>query len=218
MKQINLPFKRKKIVFWLFITCFLITAFVVWLVFFSNRNFLDQKIFNVIAPYISETRTRLMTTISFLSNHKFLIPANIFLIALFLFLNNRWEAIRVTVISLSSLGLMSLLKNLIQRDRPPNQLVEGITNFSFPSGHAMMSVAFYGLLIWWASKNITNKLLRNILVVLLLLLILMIGFSRIYLRVHYITDVIAGLCIGTIWLITLLAIMDRIKRKFEVRK
>lgn len=208
MKQINLPFKRKTIIFWLLAASFLIVAFVVWLVFFSNRNFLDQKIFSAITPYISERCTRIMLAISFLGNHKFLIPANILLITLFLIFNNKWEAIRVAVIALGSLTLMSLLKNLFRRNRPDNPLVENITNFSFPSGHAFMSTAFYGLLIWWAATHVKNKWLRRTVIILFFLLILIIGFSRIYLRVHYASDVIVGFCIGFMCLILLLTVLE----------
>ncbi len=213
MKQINLPFKRKTIIFWLLAASFLIPAFVVWLVFFSNRNFLDQKVFSAIAPYISESRTRLMLAISFLGNHKFLIPANVFLIALFLILRNKWEAIRVTVIALGSLSVMTLLKNLFRRHRPNHPLVENITNFSFPSGHAFMSIAFYGLLIWWAATHIKNNWQRRIVIIFLFFLILLIGFSRIYLRVHYASDVIVGFCIGFICLIVSLTILEILHEK-----
>jgi membrane-associated phospholipid phosphatase len=213
MKQINLPFKRKKIIFWLLVACFLIAVLVVWLVFFSNRNFLDQKIFSAVAPHISERRTRIMKAISFLGNHLFLIPANISLLIIFLILHKKWEAIRVTVISLGSLVVMSLLKNLFRRHRPDHPLVENITNFSFPSGHAFMSTAFYGLLIWWAATHIKNKWQRRILIILLFFLILIIGFSRIYLRVHYASDVIVGFCIGFICLIIFLTILEILHEK-----
>ena len=109
-------------------------------------------------------------------------------------------AIRTATVLLSSLLVMSLLKSLIQRQRPPNPLVEGITNYSFPSGHAFMSVAFYGLLIWYTNIYIRNKWLQRMVIFFLLLVIAAIGFSRIYLRMHYATDVIAGICLGFVWL------------------
>lgn len=109
-------------------------------------------------------------------------------------------AIRTGTVLLSSLLVMSLLKSLIKRQRPPDPLVDGITNYSFPSGHAFMSVAFYGLLIWYATIYIRTKWLQRVVIFLLLLLIAAIGFSRIYLRVHYATDVIAGICLGFVWL------------------
>ncbi len=122
-------------------------------------------------------------------------------------------AIRVATIGLTSVGLMGLLKNIIHRVRPSGGMVEGVTNFSFPSGHAFMSVAFYGLLICWAAASIKNKWQKGIAIAFLIFWILLIGFTRIYLRMHYPTDVIAGFCMSTIWLITVLAIIDTIQAK-----
>lgn len=118
-------------------------------------------------------------------------------------------AIKTAIVLVSSLLVMSLLKSLIQRHRPPNPLVEGITNYSFPSGHAFMGVVFYGLLIWYASIYIRTKWLQQIIIFFLLLVIAAIGFSRIYLRVHYATDVIAGICIGFVWLDFCLWLIDK---------
>jgi membrane-associated phospholipid phosphatase len=213
MKQINFPFKRKRIITWLLGASFVISVFIVWLVFISDRNSLDQTVFSDIAPHISTSRTRFMLAVSFLGNHQFLLPANFSLMAFFLLINNRWEAIRVAVVSLGSLTVMSLLKNLFHRNRPDNPMVQGITNFSFPSGHAFMSVAFYGLLIWWAATGIRNKWLQGIVISFLILLIITIGFSRIYLRVHFATDVIVGYCIGFVCLSLSLAVINTLQSK-----
>ena len=110
-------------------------------------------------------------------------------------------AARAALVSLSSMLVMTLLKTCFHRHRPPGSLVEGITNYSFPSGHSFMSVAFYGLLIWLSVIYVKNNLLRLTIIAFLSLLILTIGFSRIYLRVHYATDVIAGFSLGLAWLI-----------------
>ena len=187
----------------------LLIFILVWVVFVYGRNSFDQKIFSLITPHITETRTRVMRFISFLAKHTFLIPLIFLLITYFLIKKNKWMAIRTATVLLSSLLLMSILKRLIQRERPPDPLIEGITNFSFPSGHAFMSVAFYGLLIWFASVYISNTWTRRLVICFLLLVIASIGFSRIYLRVHYATDVIAGICIGFVWLDFCLWFIDK---------
>lgn len=106
---------------------------------------------------------------------------------------------------------MSLFKNLFQRDRPDHPLVNGITNYSFPSGHAMMSIAFYGLLIWLLGRHLRQHKIQELVIGFLILLILLIGFSRIYLRVHYPSDVIAGYSFGIGWLWLSLRITSRIR-------
>ena len=173
---------------------------VVWLVFIANNTQPDQVVFDMIAPYTNGEITSWMKTITFLGNHRFLIPANLVLIAFFLFTKKHKDALLVTVVALSSWGLMSLLKNFTQRFRPASPLVDGITNFSFPSGHALMSVAFYGLLAFFAIREIKKPMLRLTILLMLLTLILLIGFSRVYLRVHYTTDVLAGFSIGICWM------------------
>jgi membrane-associated phospholipid phosphatase len=187
----------------------LLIFFLVWVVFVYGSNSFDQETFSLINPHITESRTLIMRFFSFLGKHTFLIPVIILLIVFFLFKKNKWMAIRTAAVLLSSLLVMSLLKSLIHRQRPPDPLVEGITNYSFPSGHAFMGVAFYGLLIWYATIYIRTKWLRRMVVFFLLLVIAAIGFSRIYLRVHYATDVIAGICIGFVWLDFCLWFIDK---------
>ncbi len=219
MRQLNTTNKKTRLSLWLIprrtakkillAVALLLIFFLVWVVFVYGRNSFDQNTFSFIAPHITEDRTSMMLFISFLGKHTFLTPAISLLITYFLLKKNKWMAIRTATVLLSSLLLMSLLKRLIQRQRPPDPLVEGITNFSFPSGHAFMGVAFYGLLIWLASEYISTNWLRRTVIALLLFIIAAIGFSRIYLRVHYATDVIAGICIGFVWLDFCLWFIDK---------
>ena len=195
---------------------FIAAALIIFLlevisVFIVKENSFDQKVIDSLSSSITDTRTRLMIFISFFGNHSFLIPANFLLIFYFLFRKNKWDALRVAIVALSSLGLMSLLKNLFQRHRPAAPLVEGITNYSFPSGHAFMSMAFYGLLIYFIRHNLKAGWLRTVIILLTALLIFLIGFSRIYLRVHYTSDVVAGFSMGIAWLLFVLLAMDHFK-------
>lgn len=175
--------------------------FLVWVVVVHGSNSFDQKTFNLLAPHITEGRTRFMLFITFLGNPVFLVPANLLLLLFFLIKKNKWAAISITLLSLGGLGIKLFLKQVFHRLRPDNSLIEGgVNGFSFPSGHALLSVAFYGFLIWLTAHSISSKWLQRGVIAFLVLLILAISFSRIYLRVHYATDVIAGLCIGFVWL------------------
>jgi undecaprenyl-diphosphatase len=71
------------------------------------------------------------------------------------------------------------------------------TGFSFPSGHTTLSIAFFGVLIYLFKDEIKNKTLRYLFITISLLLPFLIAFSRLYLNVHWFTDVVAGLFIGT---------------------
>ncbi|MBK6827350.1 MAG: phosphatase PAP2 family protein [Chitinophagaceae bacterium] len=173
---------------------------LIWILFVNKNHLWDQQLLNQSGKLISPGLTPWIKFITFLGNHAFLVPAFFLLIFVLLLLRQKKEALQTSLIALSSLGLMSLFKNLFHRDRPDHPLIDGITNYSFPSGHAMMSIAFYGLLIILAVRHIRNQSKRNLVIGLLVLLILLIGFSRLYLRVHYPSDVIAGYCFGITWL------------------
>ncbi|MEO7291570.1 MAG: phosphatase PAP2 family protein, partial [Ginsengibacter sp.] len=97
------------------------------------------------------------------------------------------------------------------RDRPLSPLLEAAQGYSFPSGHATMSITFYGLIIFLVWQNVKNVLLKWTLIILLGLLIIFIGASRVYLRVHYASDVLAGFCVGLMWLFLSLWILKRIE-------
>jgi undecaprenyl-diphosphatase len=169
---------------------------------------IDMLIFDKIKPGVNAINNKMMLFITFLGKHQFLIPANLILIFYFLLVKNQnWFSIRVITIAISSLVLMLLLKQLFQRKRPLSPLLKAARGLSFPSGHAIMAVTFYGLLIYILQHSITIDWLKWLITVLVILLIILIGFSRVYLRVHYASDVAAGFIIGLLWLLLSLAVL-----------
>ena len=100
---------------------------------------------------------------------------------------------------------------IFHRDRPLTPLLEAAQGYSFPSGHATMSITFYGLIIFLVWQNEKSVLLKWLLTILLALLIISIGISRVYLRVHYASDVLAGFCVGLMWLLLSLWLLKRIE-------
>ena len=168
----------------------------------------DMLIFEKIKPAVNTVNNKIMLFITFLGKHQFLIPANLILIFYFLLVKKQtWFSIRVTTIAISSLVLMLLLKQLFQRKRPLSPLLKAAKGLSFPSGHAIMAVTFYGLLIYILQHSITIDWLNWFLTILVIVLIFLIGFSRVYLRVHYASDVAAGFIIGLLWLLISLAVL-----------
>lgn len=169
---------------------------------------IDMLVFDKIKPRVNTINNKIMLFITFLGKHQFLIPANLILIFYFLLVKRQtWFSIRVITIAISSLVLMLLLKQLFQRKRPLSPLLKAAKGLSFPSGHAIMAVTFYGLLIYILQHSITIDWLSWGLTMLVIALILLIGFSRIYLRVHYASDVAAGFIIGLLWLLISLAVL-----------
>jgi len=167
----------------LFVSDFIIYDFLV-----EHRNDFFTEFFKIITNFggaiFSVTITILC--IIFVKNRKYkcIIPINLGVIVL--------------------LNLM--LKNFFERPRPNNLRIIEETGFSFPSGHSMASMAFYGYLAYLIFKNVKNKKIRNVLCVLLGMIIFLIGFSRIYLGVHYASDVIAGFCFSMAYLIFMISI------------
>jgi undecaprenyl-diphosphatase len=192
-----------------------LSAFIIiarWVFEGKTQNF-DNRALQFIAGYVTNVRTDIMEFFTFLGTHTFLIPANLLLTAWFLFIKKRkWYSIKVPAIALSALLLMFSLKLIFRRDRPVDPLLQIAKGFSFPSGHALMSVTFYGLLIVIIWQNINRKWLKWTLSFFLVLLILAIGLSRIYLRVHYASDVLAGFSVGLVWLLLSLWILARIEK------
>jgi membrane-associated phospholipid phosphatase len=178
----------------------LLFTLIAALVFIINVP-IDDFILAKSLRWENKQATTTLKGITFLGNYQFLIPANLLLI---FFLINKGEkkgAGLVLFTALTSLGLKLFLKELFHRPRPVAAIITGIKNYSFPSGHALMSITFYGLLGITLYYFIPSKKIKTFVLLILVLLILLIGFSRIYLRVHYTTDVMAGYCLGYCWLI-----------------
>ncbi len=122
-------------------------------------------------------------------------------ILLFVLIKNKKIGLLITINLVAITILNQLLKFILQRPRPEEFRVINETGYSFPSGHSMISAAVYGLLIYLIYKNIKNKHTKNVLIIILSLLIIMIGISRIYLGVHYTSDVLAGFLLSISYLI-----------------
>jgi membrane-associated phospholipid phosphatase len=218
--QLALLSVEMTIVLVLFVVALTAFVYITRRVFVLNKTKLDNAVFNYLKTHVSERNNSIMEVFTFLGTHQFLIPANLSLIAYFLFIKkHKWHSIKIPAIALSSLGLMFLLKGLFDRERPTVPLLFEAKGLSFPSGHALMSVTFYGLLIYMIFKTVKNPALKWTLISLLVLLIIIIGSSRVYLRVHYATDVIAGYCIGFLWLVFTVWLLNKIekqsKKKFD---
>lgn len=105
--------------------------------------------------------------------------------------------------------LNQLLKRILQRPRPEEFRIINESGYSFPSGHSMISMAFYGFLIYLIYTNVKDKYLKWSLITILGVLIIIIGISRIYLGVHYTSDVLAGFLIAISYLISYISIINK---------
>lgn len=122
-----------------------------------------------------------------------------------------YEAIFLNISLFSAWGMMGLLKNLFERSRPAGKSLTIAAGFSLPSGHAMLAMAFYGFLAALLLRHKKSSRARWG-AVLLFIWVILIGFSRIYLNVHYLSDVLSGFIFGLIIMILSLVGLARVKR------
>lgn len=126
------------------------------------------------------------------------------------------DLVMLTVIFFTVRQLNGLLKNLFVRDRPSFEYVYEESHYSFPSGHAMNSTAIYGFLCFITLNHlIKSAKQKSIVLVSTIILIGLICISRVYLGVHFITDVIAGISAGLMLLIVITTIPPKIKVFFD---
>lgn len=159
----------------------------------------DSKGYALISTYLmSEPMTHVAKVVTNFGGEYCLIGLSILLLIV---IKNKKIGISIPL----NLGLSALLnitlKQILQRPRPIEYRVIDESGYSLPSGHSMVSMAFYGYLIYFIYKHIENKYIKWSLIILLSILIMSIGISRIYLGVHYTSDVIAGFLIALSYLI-----------------
>lgn len=127
----------------------------------------------------------------------------------FFIFKNKKTSIFVWINLISITILNQVLKFILHRPRPTDFRIIEESGYSFPSGHSMASMAFYGFLIYLIYKKINNKYSKWGLICFLFILILFIGISRIYLGVHYTSDVLAGFLISIAYLILFVSIVNK---------
>lgn len=126
------------------------------------------------------------------------IPDVIIIAALVLLpVTSKKVGIPVACTAITSTLLNKVIKNIIERNRPLERVVEA-SGFSFPSGHAMNNMAIYLMLFFCIEPFCKTRLQKGISLAVLLIFPLMMGISRIYFNVHYFSDVVCGWCLGAI--------------------
>ncbi len=164
----------------------------------------DTAVYTFIISIKSPFITELFKGITFFASPLFLIVLSILLF--FIFKNKKYgllSAANLIVVTLVN----QILKFTFSRPRPFEWMIINESGFSFPSGHAMVSMGFYGMLIFLIWQTNISKHTKKIWTIVLSLLILLIGISRIYLGVHYASDIAAGFTLSLSYLIIAISIV-----------
>src|SRR5258705_4680015 len=214
----------KNISAWIFI---LLISFIAALFLFGimthevlgeKEETVDKQIFSFLSSNIIRPQlTGVMKVITNFASAT-LLPIAFGAIVLFYLLRKNWNrAIEVAAIGIGGFLINYVMKLFFHMPRPADPLIGPLKNFSYPSGHATSGFIFYGLLVYLVWKTNISKPYKWLAASVLILFSLLIGFSRIYLRVHYASDVVAGFCIGFAWLALSIWLIEQI-RKNKVKR
>ena len=193
---------------WLICFISLILFLVITENVFNNEIMKADTIgYNIVSNLISDKLTPLVKVVTWFGSATCLI---LLTVILFIIIKNKKAGLLIGTNLVIISILNQTLKSLLQRPRPTGFRIINETGYSFPSGHSMISMAFYGFLIYLIFKNVKNKCLKFTLIISLFILIISIGLSRIYLGVHYTSDVFAGFLLSIAYLIFYCSVVDKI--------
>lgn len=192
------------------ILSFIVFLLLSILVLKKEDIYLDTSFYNFISKYISNNLTIVARYLTYIGSGIVVISITILFL---IFLKNKrygiYMALDLILITLFQL----VLKNIFARGRPIDINLIDETGYSFPSGHSLTAMAFYGFIIYLIYKSNINKKSKSLFITLLVMIILVIGLSRIYLGVHYFTDVVGGFTFSLSYLIIYTSILEKIRKK-----
>ena len=189
--------------------CLILTIEIIYDLFAKEVMLKDILGYKIISKYlINDTTLPIAKFITNLGGVWFLISLTVISFITCIVLKRKLIGAFIVLNIMISSGLNQILKHIVQRPRPTEYRLIDETGYSFPSGHSMVSAAFYGLFIYLIFKNVKNKYIKWISIITLSILIILIGGSRIYLGVHYTSDVLAGFFISISYLIIYTSIIN----------
>jgi len=177
----------------------------------EHHNGLDTYIFQKLSFLTSPFITRVMVLFTFFGSNAFIFPAYTLLAAHFLLIKNSTKvSLGIAAIGICSKVILVSAKDIFKRQRPLDPLIQNVTGYSFPSGHAFYAFTFFGLLVYllWQSK--IKKRWKYLLSIAFILFASCVAFTRVYLHVHYPSDVIGSFCLSMLWLTISLWVLSKI--------
>ncbi len=184
-----------------------------FLVIFTNQlGSFDKTIIDWVYSFRSDVLTVLMKGITFLGGEIFITIGILVLLGV-LYQKHKVSTFNFTVLLVFGTIINLVLKLVYQRQRPNYLPLMFEATHSFPSGHAMNSFIFYACVAYFINRNTKNVKVRIFSVSFFGVLIGLIGLSRIYLGVHYPSDVLAGYIAGLLWF-GVIVLVEKTARKF----
>lgn len=173
----------------------------------------DTTVIGWVQSFRSPGMTAFMRAVTGLGSPIVLVVAALLSLAFLYRRGHRWEPLALLVSLVGGWGWDEVLKRLFQRSRPLGPWLAEASGFSFPSGHSVVAITFYGVMGFLLIRYLRSRALRWVALGGSLLLVALIGISRIYLGVHYPSDVLGGYALGGAWAIICLVIAGAWRRR-----
>lgn len=163
----------------------------------NQTSYIDSLVHSYILNIRNHNLTIILKTITNLGGANFLIVLSVILLII---IKKKKIPLYISINLICAFLTNEIAKNIFTRSRPIGINLIDETGLSYPSGHSMVSLSYYGFIAYLLYKNSKNKITKSIIVTTLFLTIILIGFSRIYLGVHYLSDIIGGFLLSIIYL------------------
>ena len=210
---------KKKIAKRVFFSIIVFIAMILFIkitskVYKNDIEYFDKAIYMGVSRYQTTFITNICKIFTYLGGE---IGTFIMALITFVFVWKKYNDKKTAMLIILNIVIITvinqILKHIMKRDRPVGYRLVNAHGYSFPSGHSMVAMGFYGYLIyltWDITKHHSKTFLKVAMTVILTSMILFIGLSRIYLGVHYASDVCAGLLLSFAYLIVFVAIYEKI--------
>ena len=212
-EKIKTKIKNNRYIIYISIPLLLIILLITSKVIVGKELYIDKLAYHLFIEKLRNDKlTTFMKLATKLSNPEVMIViAIISIIICIKFIKNKKLSLGI-ILNLAGITIINqILKFIFRRERPTGYRLIEMSGYSFPSGHAMASLAFYGLLIYITKRLVKNKYLKILLITLNIAIIILIGVSRIYLGVHYLSDVLTGYSISIIYLLITTKLLNKYK-------
>lgn len=197
----------KKYLKWIVCVLFLlIFGFLSVLVVNGKDIYIDTLVYKFLSSFINDNLTSVIKWMTYIGSAVAVISITVFTL---IFYKNKRYGLFMAIDLIAVTILQVTLKHIFLRSRPMGIALIKETGYSFPSGHSITSMAFYGFIIYLIFISKLDRRKKTIFIILFSLLICVTGISRIYLGVHYFTDVIGGFTLGISYLIIYTSIIRK---------
>ena len=212
-EKIITKIKNNKYILYISIPLLLIILLITSKVIVGKELYIDKLAYHLFIEKLRNDKlTTFMKLATKLSNPEVMIVIAIISILFCIKLIKNKKLSLGIILNLAGITIINqILKFIFRRERPTGYRLIEMSGYSFPSGHAMASLAFYGLLIYITKRLVKNKYLKILLITLNIAIIILIGVSRIYLGVHYLCDVLTGYYISIIYLLITTKLLNKYK-------